>query len=116
MAIAPTDAALGRLNGMGLTPVHAARGYNALMLHGTAIATEQDRRRSQKDPAGQAQHLYEQATADRLPHVAALRTELSPVPGPPAASEPSTPPWPSTSPRPSTSPWPASQPPPEPEA
>ncbi len=81
-AIALTDAVLGCLRGMGLDPVRAAWGYDVLMLHVTAIAAEQDRRRAQKDPVGQARDVYERAAADRFPHVAALRAELFSDSGP----------------------------------
>jgi AcrR family transcriptional regulator len=81
-AIALTDAVLGCLRDMGLAAVRAAWGYDVLMLHITAIAAEQDRRRAQKDSVGQACDAYELAAADRFPHVAALRAELFSGTGP----------------------------------
>ncbi|MDX3349389.1 MULTISPECIES: TetR/AcrR family transcriptional regulator [Streptomyces] len=75
-AITLTDTVLGCLRDMGLSPARAAWGYDVLMLHLTAIAAEQDRRRTQKDPVGRAREAYDRAAADRYPHVAALRAEL----------------------------------------
>jgi AcrR family transcriptional regulator len=75
-AIALTDAALECLRGMGLSAMRAAWGYDLLMLHVAAIAAEQDRRRAQSDPVGQAREAYEHADLDRYPQIDALREEL----------------------------------------
>jgi AcrR family transcriptional regulator len=74
--IALTDAVVECLRGMGLSAMRAAWGYDLLMLHVTAIAAEQDRRRSQSDPVGRAREAYEQAAPDLYPQVDALRAEL----------------------------------------
>ncbi|MFJ2271923.1 TetR/AcrR family transcriptional regulator [Streptomyces sp. NPDC087228] len=75
-AIALTDTVLGCLRATGLSPLRAAWGYDALMLHVTAIAAEMDRRRSQRDPIGRARNAYEDGADERFPHASALHKEL----------------------------------------
>lgn len=75
-AVSLTDAVLACLRAMNLSPLRAAWGYDVLMLHVTAIAAEQDRRRGQRDPVGCARIAYEESADDRFPHVRALREEL----------------------------------------
>jgi len=75
-AVALTDTVLECLRDMGLSPLRAAWGFDLLMLHVTAIAAEQDRRRAQHEPIGRAREAYVQAEAEQFPHVHTLNDEL----------------------------------------